>query len=364
MLRRFDFKCVNNHIHEIWVDADEQPTCPDCNEQTTKMLSPPTVSLDPISGSFPGATMKWAKDREKKIQKERKANSQQTLHRLLPQCDYARSFMATFIDKHQDEEENTQEEFTSLDEDVEDVDPNEVIEEPEQANPEPQDDGLPDKYHGKSPEEIAKMHMEAEKLLGRQSSEVGELRRIVDDFVKAQLDTKTAPQHEQEDEVDWYSDPEKAMQNAIEKHPKIKEAEQLSATMRQQTALSQLHERHPDFQQILQDKAFGEWVSKSKIRLQLFKQADAQYDAEAADELLSTWKERQQFTSQAVANEQAERKRQVKSASTGNASGSGEAPSKKIYRRADLINLMQKDPDRYMSMADEITQAYAEKRVR
>ena len=271
--------------------------------------------------------------------------------------------MATFIDKHQDEEENTQEEFASLDEDVEDVDPNEVIEEPEQANPEPQDDGLPDKYQGKSPEEIAKMHMEAEKLLGRQSSEVGELRRIVDDFVKAQLDTKIAPE-QQDEEIDWYSDPEKALNTAIEKHPKIKEAEQLSATMRQQTALARLQEKHPDFQKILQDKSFGEWISKSKIRLQLFKQADAQYDSEAADELLSTWKERQQFTSQAVANEQAERKRQVKSASTGSASGSGEAPSKKIYRRTDLINLMQKDPDRYMSMADEITQAYAEKRVR
>lgn len=273
--------------------------------------------------------------------------------------------MATFIDKREDEEQNEEEEFTSLDPDVEDVDPQEIIEEPEEAIAQDQsDDGLPDKYRNKSPEEIAKMHMEAEKLLGRQSSEVGELRRIVDDFVKTQLETKTAPQYEEEEEVDWYSDPEKAIQNAIEKHPKIKEAEQLSMAMRQQTALSQLHEKHPDFQQILQDKAFGEWVAKSKIRLQLFKQADAQYDAEAADELLSTWKERKQFTSQAVANEQAERKRQVKSASTGNASGSGEAPSKKIYRRADLIKLMQTDPDRYMSMADEIQTAYAEKRVR
>lgn len=273
--------------------------------------------------------------------------------------------MATFIDKREDEEQNEEEEFTSLDPDVEDVDPQEIIEEPEEAIAQDQeDDGLPDKYRNKSPEEIAKMHMEAEKLLGRQSSEVGELRKIVDDFVKAQLDTKIAPEQQVEEEVDWYSDPEQALNNAINKHPKIKEAEQLSVAMRQQTALAQLQEKHPDFQKILQDKSFGEWVSKSKIRLQLFKQADAQYDAEAADELLSTWKERQQFTSQAVANEQAERKRQVKSASTGNASGSGEAPSKKIYRRADLIKLMQTDPDRYMSMADEIQTAYAEKRVR
>jgi hypothetical protein len=75
MLKRFDFRCDNNHITELWVDADQQPTCPECDSPMTKLLSAPTVSLDPISGSFPGATMKWAKDRAKKVQKERKANS-------------------------------------------------------------------------------------------------------------------------------------------------------------------------------------------------------------------------------------------------------------------------------------------------
>ena len=30
------------------------------------------------------------------------------------------------------------------------------------------------------------MHQEAEKLLGRQSSEVGELRKVVDDYISSQ----------------------------------------------------------------------------------------------------------------------------------------------------------------------------------
>lgn len=75
MLKRFDFRCVNQHITEMWVESEDRPTCPICDAETSKMLSAPNVSLDPISGSFPGATMKWAKDRAKKIQKERKANS-------------------------------------------------------------------------------------------------------------------------------------------------------------------------------------------------------------------------------------------------------------------------------------------------
>ena len=43
--------------------------------------------------------------------------------------------------------------------------------------------------------------------------------------------------------------------------------------------------------------------------------------------------------------------------------GSGES-SKKVYRRADLIQLQLKDPERYNMLADEIMLAYAEKRVR
>ena len=273
--------------------------------------------------------------------------------------------MATFIDERPEEEN---EEYENLNEEVQDVNPEEVIEEPEEANQEEPSysDELPEKYRNKTPEEIAKMHMEAEKLLGRQSSEVGELRSIVDDFVKSQLETqKAAPQVEpEEDYIDWYSDPEAALNKALEKHPKIQEAETVSKQMRHAQALADLQHKHPDYQQVLGDEAFGKWVSASKIRLQLFQQADAQYDTEAADELLSLWKERKQYTQQAVSNERTARKEQIRSASTGSVSGSGEAPSKKIYRRADLIKLMQTDPDRYMSMSEEIQRAYAEKRVR
>ena len=54
----------------------------------------------------------------------------------------------------------------------------------------------------------------------------------------------------------------------------------------------------------------------------------------------------------------------MKAASTGNTKGSSEAPSRKIYRRADIIKLMQTDPDRYQQLAPEIRQAYSEGRVR
>ena len=58
-----------------------------------------------------------------------------------------------------------------------------------------------------------------------------------------------------------------------------------------------------------------------------------------------------------------ERARQVKQGSTGSVRGTGEASSKKKYRRADIMALMQNDPDRYMALQPEIMLAYQEKRV-
>ncbi len=117
-------------------------------------------------------------------------------------------------------------------------------------------------------------------------------------------------------------------------------------------------------QQILGDPKFAEWIKSSKIRTQLFVQADQQYDADAADELFSLWKERKTVTQQTAAVEKQARKQQLKAASTGNARGSAEGSRKKVYRRADLIKLMKTDPERYQALSGEILTAYAEGRVK
>ena len=90
--------------------------------------------------------------------------------------------MATLIERP---EEDTTEDYATLEQ------PEEVIEQPEQPEEATVEDDIPEKYQGKDIKDIVQMHQEAEKLLGRQSSEVGELRKIVDDFVKTQLDTQT-----------------------------------------------------------------------------------------------------------------------------------------------------------------------------
>ena len=242
------------------------------------------------------------------------------------------------------------------------------LEAQEQFEQEPQQEvtqeDIPEKYQGKSLKEIVEMHQNAEKLLGKQSSEVGELRKVVDSYIQTQLSQQQAPQQSQDDDIDFFTDPDRAVSKAIENHPKIKEAEQYTQQYKKATALNQLQAKHPEMQTILQDNRFAEWIKASKIRTQLFVQADQQYDYEAADELFTLWKERQQTVQQTAQAEKAGRKEAVKAANTGNARGNPDSQSRKIYRRADIIKLMKTDPDRYQALSDEIMKAYAEGRVK
>jgi hypothetical protein len=59
-----------------------------------------------------------------------------------------------------------------------------------------------------------------------------------------------------------------------------------------------------------------------------------------------------------------DRKQAVKQASNASPKGSGEGMSKKIYRRSDIISLMQNNPSKYDELYAEITQAYREGRVK
>ena len=236
---------------------------------------------------------------------------------------------------------------------------------PEQMEePEPEET-LPAKYQGKSLQDVVQMHQEAEKALGRQSGEVGELRQVVDQFIQSQtqLTQQNAPQQEPTEEVDFFTDPEQAVSKAIENHPSVKQTQELNQQLKAQNALAQLQQKHPDAETIMKDPKFVEWVKGSKIRTQLLAYADQAYDFDSADELFTTWKERQQVVTQTAEMEKQGRKKAVKAASTGNTRGSNPV-SKKIYRRADIIKLMRTDPDRYQSLSEEILTAYKEGRVR
>jgi hypothetical protein len=233
----------------------------------------------------------------------------------------------------------------------------------------PEED-LPEKYRGKSPAELVRMHQEAEKLLGRQSSEVGDLRKVVDEFIQNQTELskrQSQPQEtEEEDDFDFFTDPKKAIEKAVQEHPDVKAAREFSRDYKKTTTMAALGQKHPDMAEILQSTEFQDWLKSSRFRQELFVRADQDYDYEAADELFTTWKavRPKAEPEPKKASPKETQKENVKRASTGSARGSAESRGKKIYRRTDIIKLMNTDPDRYAQLQDEILTAYREGRVR
>ena len=245
-----------------------------------------------------------------------------------------------------------------------------AVEEQQQAretpveNPKEDAPKIPDKYRGKSLEDIVTMHQEAEKLIGRQAQEVGEVRRLADELIKQQLSAKQTTQPSAvENEIDFFEDPKLAIQKAVANHPDVVAAKQASAQLRQIQTQAMLNKKHPDFATVVGDPEFQEWVRSSPMRLNIYAMADANYDFNAADELISTFKQiRTSKTQQTTDAGNAVRKQNLTAAAV-DVGGTGES-SKKVYRRADLIRLRMTDPARYEALEPEIRAAYAEGRVR
>jgi hypothetical protein len=250
-----------------------------------------------------------------------------------------------------------------------------AVEQPQeevQTAPEPVEE-LPEKYKGKSAIEIAKMHQEAEKLIGRQANEVHEVRSLADQLLKQQLEANKKVQQqpiEESLEDDFFADPKQAVNRQVEKHPAVVEARQAALEMKKMKTAQQLAAKHPDFVNIASDAGFQDWVKASAIRLNLFAKADAEYDFDSADELLSTYKEIKQIKAQQAVQQtaqsnqiEAEAQKTAMKAATVDVGGTGET-SRKIYRRADLIKLKMTDPQRYEDMQPEIMAAYSEGRVK
>lgn len=244
----------------------------------------------------------------------------------------------------------------------------EVVE--ENSTTEVEEPSIPSKFANKSTEEIIDSYTNLEKELGRKAQEVGELRKLSDSFLQAEVARKNNPQDntpletKDNDDVDFFDDPNKAVNRMIENHPKFQEFQQFQAQQAQAGAKAQLEQKHPDFTDVVQDKAFQEWVQDSPIRMQMFQAADS-YNFDAANELLSNWKDRSMISKTQEVKQAAEtnRKDALKAASTESRSSSGSNAGGKTYRRADLIRLKMEDPSRYESLEDDIFAAYADGRV-
>jgi len=222
------------------------------------------------------------------------------------------------------------------------------------------EDILPEEFKGKSASEIAKQALFYRNQMGKQANELGEVRKLADELIQSQL----YKQKEQvvSNEVDIFENPDEAIRRAIERNPMVQSAALQAENSRKLLAQQQLASKHPDYQKVIQDSGFSEWIGKSRIRQELLQRAD-KYDIEAADELLSTYKDLRATQQSNVSEVEKTARGKALSAAGVDSGGTGET-SKKIFRRTDIMRLMQTDRKKYNAMQDEIMRAYSEGRVR
>jgi len=226
----------------------------------------------------------------------------------------------------------------------------------------------PEKYAGKTLEDVIGMHQNAEKVLGKQGQEVGQQRQLIQQLIEqSQASQATETTEEPVNFEDtFYDDPAKAVNSAIENHPEIIKAREGNVKSAQKANLTQLESTHPDFMDVIGDSNFQKWVGESGIRTELFRRADANYDFSSANELLGTWKQISMIDKTQAVNksEKAKRQKAMRQTSSETRSSGDAVGGKKMYRRSDLINLQVSDPKRYADLSDEITIAYQEGRVK
>ena len=243
------------------------------------------------------------------------------------------------------------------------------IQEQEVETPNEPEYVAPEKYAGKTLEDVIGMHQNAEKVLGKQGQEVGQQRQLIQQLIEQQSQaspTTEATEDAVSFEDSFYDDPAKAVNSAIENHPEIIKAREGNVKSVQQANLTQLESVHPDFMDVVGDSNFQKWIGDSAIRTELFRKADATYDYNAANELLGTWKQISMIgkTQEVKKSEEVKRKKAMRQTSSETRSSGDSVGGKKMYRRSDLITLQRTDPSKYADLSDEIMQAYAEGRVK
>jgi len=230
------------------------------------------------------------------------------------------------------------------------------------TEPEKPDYQIPSKFQNKSVEDVAKSYSELEKSYGKQAQELGNARKLADQLVQRELDSKTVEPTKVDEPVEFdYDNPIESIGKLVDQRlkpvtDKLTKADSYSVEQ-------QLKSKHPDFVEVVATPEFNDWVNSSNVRMDLYSRANNNLDLEAADELLINYKAQNPTVSTASIDDK-ERNVQSRVADMTTESGSSGQTSTKVFKRKEIINLRTQNPTKYWEMADEIRQAYVEGRVR
>jgi len=214
---------------------------------------------------------------------------------------------------------------------------------------------IPEKYRGKSVEEIIDMHSNAERELSRLGNELGENRKLVDKVLQAELNAQPKTV---EEELDWDYAPEQAAASLVQKE--VGAIKHELDQIKYDTALDKFKGKYPDFDTDTQTAEFRDWVQASTYRTNLYNKNYNGIDLVAASELMDGWQDMKSAAPEV--DLAAKRENDLKAASMEKGSSSG-ASRKNTWSRTYIRKLRTEHPLKYEQYKDEIALAYAEDRV-
>lgn len=231
---------------------------------------------------------------------------------------------------------------------------------------EDQGPAVPEKFKGKSLDDIINAYTNLEQEYGRRSNEIGELRKLTDNLLGLKLEQKEEKEEPPKPKIttdDLFTDPEIAIERAVQENPKLRALEEKLLHAEREQARQKFEAEHNDWQQVMASDGFQTWVKSSPVLLNALAEADKNFDYQTGADILRLYKSVHQ-TQQREKEEvvKGRRERDLKAMATERG-GSGEAP-RKIYSRVELLKLRQHDPERFDAMHDEIMRAYKEGRVK
>jgi hypothetical protein len=226
-------------------------------------------------------------------------------------------------------------------------------------NVEQQGSTIPTKYVGKTVEDLINMNVHAEKLIGRQGSELGQMRRMADEILQLKKPTSTTQTTERAQPVTvdaLLSDPQRAVNALVEASPLAQRAlaaEQRVVQLESRLTENEFVSKGRDISRDVNDPAFLEWVNKNPLRRSLAVEAGRDGSPTrhvAANNLWDMWDEYKELVGGSQQQQQTQntgKKTEVKSVvSTVRSSPSDfTQQNKPNWSRAKLLELRMKVAD-------------------
>lgn len=241
---------------------------------------------------------------------------------------------------------------------------------PVEETPEPEQSGyaVPEKFQGKSLEEVVQSYENLERAYGTRNNEYGRLKGLHDQLLQSQLDStpdQAAPASGTPGPVDadfLLENPEAAIDSRVANNQAVKALESKLDKISQREAQMDLRGRHSDVDDVMGSPDFAAWVESRPARVRMLQDAHTKLDVDMADELLTNYKAGQQWATQSGAEKREGAKRALGGVE-GNSSGAAKAEKVEYFRQADLVKLKMNDPTRYTALQPQIMKAYTEGRV-